>query len=309
MEKQIKILCIDDEAANLDILTFYLTEANYIVITADDGDVGYEKLVQNPDVDVIVLDRMMPRMNGIDLTKKIKSEKKYQDIPIIMQTAAASSDQVLEGIKAGVYYYLTKPYEDTMLLGIIKNAYTDTINRKTLQAEIRKQKKVLGLMESSHFHFRTLDDARNLAYFIANCLPNSEAAVYGLSELLINAVEHGNLGITYPEKTKLIVDGEWHDEVQRRLNLPENKNKLGYLDFEAKGGVAVVNIQDQGAGFDWSKYVEISAERATDPHGRGIALSKQFSFATMEYIGKGNEVKCTFDTAVEISEDEEDEAA
>ncbi|MFI4984116.1 MAG: response regulator [Rickettsiales bacterium] len=302
MDAKIKVLCVDDEPANLDILTFYLTEAGYEVITANDGDVGFEALEQHTDVEIIVLDRMMPRMNGIDLTKKIKLDKRFRDKPIIMQTAAASSEQVLEGIKSGVYYYLTKPYEDTMLLGIIRNAYDDAKNKRTLLEEVRKQKRVLGLMETSRFHFQTLEDARNLAYFIANCLPDPEAAVYGLSELLINAVEHGNLGITYNEKTKLVKEGGWHKEIDRRLQLPEYKDKLAFLSFDSKGEFATVQIQDQGNGFEWQKYETISTERATDPHGRGIALAKQFSFHTMEYRGNGNDVICTFKLEVEEEE-------
>jgi CheY-like chemotaxis protein len=303
MDKNVKILCIDDEIANLDILTFYLTEANFEVITADDGDTGYEKLEANSDVDVIVLDRMMPRMNGLDFVKKIKAIKRFSEIPVIMQTAAASSNQVLEGIKAGVYYYLTKPYDEGMLLGIIRNAHEDAKNLKVLKDEVRKQKSVLGLMEYSHFHFRTLDDARNLACFIANCLPKPDVAIYGLSELLINAVEHGNLGITYSEKTQLVVGGTWHDEVQRRLHLPEYKDKVGFLHFEAKGDTATVKIIDQGPGFDWKQYINISVDRSTHPHGRGIALSRQYSFINMEYQGNGNEVICTLDAKKDLLEE------
>jgi hypothetical protein len=56
-------------------------------------------------------------------------------------------------------------------------------------------------------------------------LPEPRSAVYGLNELLINAVEHGNLGITYDEKIKLVVEGRLESEIERRLALPQNQAK------------------------------------------------------------------------------------
>jgi hypothetical protein len=53
------------------------------------------------------------------------------------------------------------------------------------------------------------------------------------------------------------------------------------------------DIADQGDGFDWQKYLEISPERAFDPHGRGVAMSRMMSFDTLEYIGSGNRVIAT----------------
>ncbi|HLD95062.1 MAG TPA: response regulator, partial [Alphaproteobacteria bacterium] len=55
-----------------------------------------------------------------------------------------------------------------------------------------------------------------------------------------------------------------------------------------------IRIKDQGNGFDWKKYLELSPERATDPHGRGIAMAKTLSFSRLEYQGCGNEVVATY---------------
>lgn len=291
MSDKLKILAVDDEEFNLDIITDYLSEAGYEIIQAVDGVDAIEKLGQNQDVAVIVLDRMMPRMNGMEVVAKLKNDDRFSAIPIVMQTAAASSQQILEGVQSGVYHYLTKPYNGEMLTGIVGAAVRDAQNRKGLLDEIRKHKTALGLIESGRFRFRTLEEAKNLAYLIASCLPDPEIMVYGLNELMINAVEHGNLGITYAEKTRLVFEGKWHDEVERRLDLPENKNKFARLFMETMDGIINIKIVDEGAGFDWQKYIDISPDRATDPNGRGIATSKMMSFDNMEYIGNGNEVR------------------
>jgi DNA-binding response OmpR family regulator len=288
-----KILSVDDDALNRDILTEYLTEGGYEVIEADDGDTALKLLAEAEGIDAIVLDRMMPRLNGMEVLKAVKKDSRFADIPVIMQSAASARDQILQGIKAGVYYYLTKPYEDQMLLAIVSAALQDAAAKRKLREEVHQHRRLMGLMEQSRFRFRTLEEARNLAFLIANCFPEPEAAVYGLNEMLINAVEHGNLGITYDEKTRLIFEGSLHEEISRRLALPGEQDKWGYLHFEADQHSIRVRIKDQGTGFDWRPYLEISPDRATHPHGRGIATSRLMSFTSIEYLGCGNEVLCT----------------
>jgi CheY-like chemotaxis protein len=287
-----KVLAVDDEEFNLDIMKQYMSRAGYEVIEAADGLIALQKLEENPDVDVIVLDRMMPNMDGMAFLAHIKASQKFPDVPVIMQTAAAASEQVLQGINAGVYYYLTKPYDDEMLLAILKSALNDARAKKEMKDEVRGQRRMLGLMEQSVFRFRTLEDAKTLAYYIASCFPEPERVVFGLNELLINAVEHGNLGIAYAEKTRLILGGCWLQEVERRLAAPEYCEKAGRLTFNATKDEISVHIKDDGRGFDWNKYLELSPDRATDPHGRGIAASRITSFHSVTYLGAGNEVMC-----------------
>lgn len=287
-----KILAIDDEEFNLDILNDYLEDAGYFVVTASDGLEGIEKLRANPDVNVIVLDRMMPRMDGMAFLKEVKSDPQFKDIPVIMQTAAASPQQMAEGIKAGVYYYLTKPYEDEMLLGIVRSAIADARSRMEMREEVASSQTALGLLKSASFQFRTLEEARNLSAFVANCFPDPQSAVLGLYELMLNAVEHGNLGINYNEKTTLVMEGKWHDEVLLRLASAKYGSRYATVTYEMDDENILVTICDQGQGFNWEKYLEISPERAMDPHGRGIATSKMLSFDDLQYVGAGNEVIC-----------------
>ena len=293
MRQKAKLLVVDDEPFNLDIMTEYLSDDGYEVICAEDGVIALQKLDMHRDVDLIVLDRMMPNMDGMEVLKRVKADTNFHNIPIIMQTAAAQSKQIFEGIKAGVYYYLTKPYVDFMLLNIVNAALLDAKNKKEMIEEVREHKHVFGMMKQSCFGFRTLEDTKNLAYFIANCFPNPENVIYGLSELLINAVEHGNLGITYEEKTNLILASTWKEEVERRLMLPQNHKKLAYLSYELMDKSITVRVRDQGLGFDSQPFMSIDANRTTDLHGRGIAMSRMLSFDSMEYIGCGNEVICT----------------
>ncbi len=129
--------------------------------------------------------------------------------------------------------------------------------------------------------------------FIANCCPGPETVGAGLLELLVNAIEHGNLGITYEQKARLIAENRWQGEVERRLMAEENSGKFAELVYEVHDKVIEIRIKDAGEGFDWSDYLEISPRRATHTHGRGIATAKALSFSSLTYIGCGNEVLCT----------------
>lgn len=292
-DKRIKVLAVDDEVFNLDILETDLEDAGFEVTRAEDGLVALEKLESDPEINVVLLDRMMPRMDGMEVLRRIKSELRWRDIPVIMQTAAAQSHQVEEGIKAGAYYYLAKPYDEQMLIGIIRAALNESQNFLQMREEVRKHRNVLGLIDKASFRFRTLEEAKNVAYYIASCCPDPENTVFGLSELMINAVEHGNLGITYAEKTKLVLEGEWEAEVGRRLNEAENQKKFATLSFELAPDEVIIRIEDQGKGFDWKEYIEFSPQRLTHPHGRGIAMAKSMCFSTLQFAGNGSEVTCT----------------
>jgi CheY-like chemotaxis protein len=294
MSSKPKILVVEDDAFNLDILRFHFSRATYDVISATDGLIALDRLKEHPDVEVIVLDRMMPNMDGMQFFYAIKDIPSYRHIPVVMQTAAALPEQVIEGINAGVYYYLTKPYEQQTLLAIVNCAVQDAKNRYYLEKEILRRTPIPGLMQESRsvFRFRTIQEAGNLAYYIANCLPYPSKAIFGLHELLVNAVEHGNLGISYEEKTDLILGGTLNEEIERRLSQNDYANMFAQLHFKLEDGVASVRIKDQGRGFDWSRYLHISPDRACDPHGRSIALAREYSFSQLEYIGDGNEVLC-----------------
>jgi CheY-like chemotaxis protein len=295
MSSKPRILVVEDDAFNLDILRFHFSRAGYEVISATDGLVALERLEEHPDVGVIVLDRMMPNMDGMQFFNTIKCAPCYRDIPVVMQTAAALPEQVIEGINAGVYYYLTKPYEQQTLLAIVACAVRDAKNKHHLGKEVLRRTPIPGLMQKSVFHFKTVQEAGNLAYYIANCLPHPSKAIFGLHEILVNAVEHGNLGIGYEEKTDLILRGALNEEIERRLSQDNYANKYVQLYFNLEDGGATVRIKDQGHGFDWHKYLQVSPDRACDPHGRSIALAREYSFSELEYVGDGNEALCRFD--------------
>lgn len=288
-----KVLVVDDEDINLEIINNYLTEDGYEVVTSKNGEEGFERLYENLDVSIILLDRTMPKMDGLEFLAKFKRDKKVSHIPVVMQTAVADNDSVAEGISAGAYYYLTKPYTKNVLLSIMRAALADASYKSQIIDEIRKNRKTLGFLNNAQFELRTMDEAQYLAYFMAGCFPEPEKVVLGLSEILLNAVEHGNLGISYSEKCALMYSGKLQAEIDRRENLPENQQKKIHVSFERNAKETKVVVKDEGAGFNWKDFIEMDPSRMTDPNGRGILMARTLSFDKVVYKGCGNEVCCS----------------
>jgi len=145
-------------------------------------------------------------------------------------------------------------------------------------------------MVEGTFRFRTLDDAEYIAVRIANASP-SPKKVAVINELFINAIEHGNLGITYDEKTEYVDNGTWLYEIKRRLALPENVNKNVEVKIKKYPEKMTVLITDQGDGFDFEKYLVLDESRFLHNNGRGIVMAK--AFLDLQYLGAGNEVLVT----------------
>ena len=181
------------------------------------------------------------------------------------------------------------------LLAIVNAATRDYRSRRELEAKVGRQASMLSCLVAGRFEFRTTDEALSLATLAANAAPDPARVVLGLSELMVNAVEHGNLGIGYQQKTRLLDQGMFRDEIGRLLTLPEFSAKRAALELRRDAHELSFVIRDAGSGFDWQDYLEISPERAFDTHGRGIAMSRMVSFDRMEYRGTGNEVYAAVD--------------
>lgn len=142
------------------------------------------------------------------------------------------------------------------------------------------------------FQFKTLNEAYSVANFLSTACPNPRLVIVGLSEMFINGIEHGNLGITYEEKTKLQEEDNWIPEIERRLKLPENLHKFVEVEFKKTPSEIRIKVTDQGNGFDWRKFKKLDHEHRYHVHGRGIPLAQSLVFENLQFSEKGNEVTC-----------------
>ncbi|PIQ42698.1 MAG: hypothetical protein COV52_02780 [Gammaproteobacteria bacterium CG11_big_fil_rev_8_21_14_0_20_46_22] len=114
------VLLVDDEPISLKVLVSKVRGAGYDVKECDSGECAWEALQSDAHFDVIVLDRIMPGLDGMALLQKIQADARLAHIPIIMLTAVDDSDEIIEAISAGVFDYLTKPVDGDRLLDLLK---------------------------------------------------------------------------------------------------------------------------------------------------------------------------------------------
>jgi len=328
-----KILIAEDEEQIRLLIAEELVENGHEIREASDGKSGLD-IARDFLPDLIISDVMMPGISGFDFYKLLRAENnQLQYVPVIFLTALADKNDLLDGKLLGVDDYLTKPI-DFDLLNATVNARLNSVDRRMsyIADKLRKFYDQFNdpliskdnpryqsmdrflenyLTQIEHFTnvipgrdnlqatkyvFKTAEDVKKIAGGLSCLSADPEATALGLVELMMNAVEHGNLAIGYEVKTKFLKTNNYHNEIDRRLQLPEFKDKQATIEFERlSSGVIKFCICDQGQGFDWREFVDFSPNRLTDMHGRGIAMAGAVSFSSINYSGVGNIVNVTIE--------------
>ena len=120
--KGLRIVVAEDDDLNLLIVMKTLEEGGHIGIEFEDGDTAWQYLREHPiEVDMVILDKMMLRMHGLEVVKLMKEHEILKRIPIIIQTGDAYPDKIKEAVDAGIDCYITKPFEGNDLLEVIQD--------------------------------------------------------------------------------------------------------------------------------------------------------------------------------------------
>ena len=290
-----RLLVVDDDRFFASILQQILAEAGYAVSLAADGHSALERLATDPAFDAILLDRQMPDLDGLEVLRRIKGIEAFQGIPVILQTGMNRAEEILDGLRAGAFYYLVKPLDAKLLLQVVAAATAEQEARRQLWAEMDGVRSAMGSIQRGLFRYQTLQQCRDLASLLAKACPDPKRSVVGLSELMINAVEHGNLGITYAEKSALIEAHAWREEVERRQLQADHADQWVTVALVRSERLTRFRITDMGRGFAWAEFQEVNPERIFDSHGRGILLARWEAFDRVQYLGAGNSVRAEID--------------
>jgi len=143
-----KILVVDDEPAILNLAKVKLEKEGYGVITASSGHEALIKVDEKPDL--IILDIMMPVMDGWEVYKKLRENPETKEIPVIVLTAVGQFEKQLEGLKAEVSDYITKPFSPASLAVQVKKILDAASQEKLEREKKRKEVKLKTLMDIIH---------------------------------------------------------------------------------------------------------------------------------------------------------------
>lgn len=163
--------------------------------------------------------------------------------------------------------------------------------RLSVRDAVEKGPRAVGDIDKATFRFRTREEAKNLATMLSSACKEPVPIAIGLTELFVNAVEHGCLAIGHGEKGRLIEKGRLAEEILYRRALPEYVDRYVIVEFERFEDKVVFDVKDPGDGFDYQSFVR-DAGGHTKKHGRGITMAGG-CFDELVYFGNGNHVRAT----------------
>ena len=146
-------------------------------------------------------------------------------------------------------------------------------------------------MERQRYHIRKLQEVFAMAKHLGDYFDNTDDAITGIYELLMNAIEHGNLEIGYALKTELLATGTWEEEIMARQSSPRYARRYVEISATVEDEWSEITISDSGEGFDWARYAALGVDD-TAGHGRGLAIAQRCGFVSLQFSARGNAVTC-----------------
>lgn len=243
--------------------------------------------------DVVITDIFLSGGEGLALTKEIRS--RHELCPVIVMAKDAPESAIVEALRVGAIDYLHKPIaEDELAHALYRAQHAAPGHLTDLSGVSRWDQRVTMDSEPAH------------AQGVISWLMKTTAATLpeirrlhlrgALQELLLNAIEHGNLEISFREKQQALAADEYESLVSHRLTQPRLKQRqvVSSVRYEPETKRVAYRIADEGAGFQWRSLLAKPKEAYSDDaeNGRGILLARSL-FPDLTYNDRGNEVTFT----------------
>lgn len=215
-----RILIVDDISLNLDILNVYLKKAGYIVESAMTSDDAIAK-INSMKIDLILLDAMMPNINGFELCTIIKSNIDSMDIPVIFITANSQTEYLVKAFEIGAVDYISKPFSEAELISRVQNHLRIVKQTKT----IVEQNKALSYLNQ---------EKNGIIELTAHDLKNPLQSIIGFSDLLISKLpESEHQLFSYAHSIKY--------SAQKAVNIIKDLNEVNLIE-EGKLSLSIIEF-------------------------------------------------------------------
>ncbi|MDM8561666.1 response regulator [Candidatus Parabeggiatoa sp. HSG14] len=225
------LLVIDDNIGNVKVLLKLLDDAGFKVLVAKDGLGGFKK-IEYTSPDLILLDVIMPGMNGFEVCQQLKSQEKTRDIPVIFMTALVDTADKIKGFKLGAADYITKPFQHEEVLARINTHLSIRKLQQKLQTRNRQLQTQTRELEQRNMEL----DA--FAHTVAHDLKNPLSAVVGLSCVLKN-----NCSPNTPPDTKSIKRLQLVEQAgQQAMNTVESLLLLAGVSRQAPAALCLLDM-------------------------------------------------------------------
>lgn len=285
-----KILIVEDAPLVQNFMCRIVKDLGFECMTAANGKEGleiYEKFLPN----LIISDINMPEMSGLELLKIIRWQDK--DVFFIIMTGVGTEETAVQALRLGANNYLRKPVsvvEISMLIEQYASIFRNRTHEDEIFAVIDRKAVSYTFGTSMALVPKVADQLVVEAHGLLDPQIKMDVRL-GMFELLTNAVEHGNLGITMDEKRLALENGEYGDLFRQRMSVPELSGRMVNVTFtfDHDRGCEWL-IEDQGAGFDPQSVPSPFNSAAPLLNCRGIYLARML-FDSVDYLGNGNMVR------------------
>lgn len=292
MTKRAKILLVDDEELVREELGGLLEDEGYEVVTGADGEEGLA-LFRSQKPDMVITDVRMPRRDGLSVAMTIRESDPA--VPVTVITGHGNESMAIEALRAGVTDFIKKPVNLDDLTSALARMEAA---RRPPGLETGELPESVELVEHA-WTYRMDNDLTAVPSFVDHLLRRSagdldRAAALELSlavrELIINAIEHGNLAVTFQEKTNAMEKEGMGPLIAERSGLHRYMGRRVTVTARRLHRRVVVCVGDEGEGFDWRSLPDpTDVMNLLSTHGRGILLASM-SVDKLSYNDRGNEV-------------------
>jgi CheY-like chemotaxis protein/anti-sigma regulatory factor (Ser/Thr protein kinase) len=283
-----RVLVVDDQEALRSLLARLLEREGFDPVQAEDGAQAVE-LYKSEAPLVVVSDIMMPRMDGLALLNEIR--RIDRNATVILMTGQGNEDVLLKALRGGASNFFKKPFNVRELIEEIRKVVDFRLEaaRSSLFSPLLEEETKRFVMPRADSPFFPIINQITLQL---PCLLPPEDILnlkIGIEEVITNAIEHGNLGISFEEKNKAIQEGRLVELIADKGRESDAAGRQVRISSRLTSEIFEVVIRDDGEGFDWRTLPAVEPENLLAFNGRGIFLTKIY-FDEVAYNDAGNEV-------------------
>jgi signal transduction histidine kinase len=243
MYQQPVILCVDDEAHNLTLLEALLVPPGYRILLAQDGETALAKL-QRERIDLVLLDVMMPGMDGFEVCRRIKAGSATRAIPVLFVTSLGDSAVEIRGLELGAADYLVKPFVPAVLRARVKTHLDLKAHRDRMEELAAERARQL-------IHAERLSTLGTLAAGIAHEINSPLSYIICYAQVLLTDMQKLASRMTSPEVSEAALRKAWQhfleQDTEAPVNIAEGANRISVImesmrKFSCRGQMEMVPV-------------------------------------------------------------------
>lgn len=239
-------------------------------------------------IEGIVIDRRGVKEIDRDVFTRLATDPRLIDLPKLLVAGSGDDEQICEALNANITNHVRTPFRVAVLDANLR-ALSRLRDERRAYLPLPEAKTEILLIETCKFRVRTPAEAKKILPLLAQFFPDHRRATLGITELLSNAIEHGNLELGGSARNSLMRSGALQQEIHTRLLQPEFRDRRVDVVVARREDGILLTVTDQGPGFAWREHLDIDPSLANLECGRGIARARHLAFDNLTYNERGNQ--------------------